>query len=60
MKIYTISGLGADQRVFQELKLDYELVPLNWISPIRNESIQSYASRLAENIDVTEEYMVLV
>ncbi|MGB0839278.1 MAG: hypothetical protein ACPGXL_04005 [Chitinophagales bacterium] len=33
MKLYGISGLGADQRVFQYLNLDCELIPLDWIEP---------------------------
>ena len=58
MKIYTISGLGADQRVFQELKLDYELVSLSWITPKKDESIESYSARLAKGIDTSEEFIV--
>ncbi|MBT28069.1 MAG: hypothetical protein CMO01_00300 [Thalassobius sp.] len=51
MKIYAISGLGADERVFKFLKLDCELIPLHWIAPQKNESIESYALRLSKNID---------
>jgi hypothetical protein len=29
MKIYAISGLGADERVFKYLSLKYELVPIS-------------------------------
>ena len=50
MKIYGIAGLGADERVFQYLKLDYAFVSLDWIEPLPDESIESYAGRLALSI----------
>lgn len=46
MKIYAISGLGADKRVFEFLTLDYELVPVEWIKPKKKESIIEYSKRL--------------
>ncbi|WP_027064853.1 alpha/beta hydrolase [Maribacter sp. Hel_I_7] len=46
MKIYAISGLGADKRVFKYLTLDYELVPIEWIKPKTKESIIEYSKRL--------------
>ena len=53
MKVYFISGLGADERVFRHIRLPshFEVVHLNWISPNKNESLQSYALRMAEKID---------
>ena len=59
MKLYAISGLGADQRVFQYLTLNCELIPLEWIEPKRRESIKEYAIRLSERIDVKEEFGIL-
>lgn len=59
MKVYTISGLGADQRVFDFLKLNLEQVPLNWIDPNKNELIESYALRLSEEIDQNEPFALM-
>jgi len=59
MKLYCISGLGADQRVFAYLKLNYELIPLEWISPLKNESITAYATRLATKINTNEQYGIM-
>lgn len=59
MKIYAISGLGADERVFDFLKLNDELIPLNWIENFENESIESYSKRLSEKIDTSEGFAVL-
>jgi len=50
-KIYFISGLGADERVFQYLKLPgIEQVHLSWLPPLKNETIESYAQRMSERI----------
>lgn len=51
MKLYCISGLGSDQRVFKYLKLPYEMVPLDWIPPFKKETLREYALRLSGIID---------
>lgn len=51
MKVYFISGLGADEKVFGNLDLPgIEPVHLHWLPPSRNESIESYAKRMAARI----------
>ncbi|MTI33587.1 thioesterase domain-containing protein [Xanthovirga aplysinae] len=59
MKIYAISGLGADERVFQYLDLKYEIIPIQWITPKSNESLAAYAHRLSEQIDQSKPYYLL-
>jgi len=59
MKLYGISGLGADKSVFQYLKLDCLLVPIDWINPKINESIENYSIRLSEVIETDENYGIL-
>lgn len=50
--IYFLSGLGADERIFQWLRYDgYRPVHIHWVSPVRGEAIESYAARLAEQIE---------
>jgi len=50
-EIYCISGLGADKRAFQYLKLNNcNLHYVEWIQPLNNETISSYTSRLLEQI----------
>jgi pimeloyl-ACP methyl ester carboxylesterase len=49
--IYCISGFGADERVFANLdfgKNEIHFIP--WKIPEKNESIQSYAQRMREEI----------
>jgi pimeloyl-ACP methyl ester carboxylesterase len=50
-KVYFISGLGADKRAFSFLDLSFcEPVFIEWIKPLKNESLQGYALRLKEQI----------
>ena len=61
MKIYCFSGLGADERVFKYLKLnpEFKLVPVPWIEPLKNESLESYSKRISACIPTKEEFGVL-
>jgi esterase/lipase len=50
-KVYFISGLGADKRAFSFLDLSFcEPIFIEWIKPLKNESLQGYALRLKEQI----------
>ncbi|PIB28075.1 hypothetical protein BFP77_10510 [Maribacter sp. 4U21] len=59
MKIYGIGGLGADSRVFNDLTLNYDFIPIDWITPTKNETISDYASRLSNRIYKKEDYIIL-
>jgi pimeloyl-ACP methyl ester carboxylesterase len=49
--IYCISGLGADQRIFQKLKIENaELHFIHWEMPDADDSMRSYAIKLARQI----------
>lgn len=50
-KIYCISGLGADEKVFCNLQLNgHKLVHIPWLVPKKKEDLQSYAARMASFI----------
>jgi len=61
MKVYFISGLAADSRVFKYIRLPAHCEPvfLEWIKPIKNESLQDYSLRLAERIDRNESFSII-
>ena len=61
MKVYFISGLAADSRVFKHIRLPEgcEIIHLNWITPENNESLSSYAERLSAKIDSSEPFALL-
>jgi len=50
--IYCISGLGVDERAFSNLRIDgYQLKVIQWIEPLKNETLYRYAKRMSEEID---------
>jgi pimeloyl-ACP methyl ester carboxylesterase len=60
MKVYFISGLGADERVFAFLKLDgQEKVFIQWVPPIQDETLGAYSTRLIAQIDLKEEVILI-
>ncbi len=59
MKVYGISGLGADKRVFEFLTLDFEFIPVDWITPNKSESIENYSKRLSGIIDTENDFCLI-
>lgn len=59
LKIYGISGLGADKRVFDYLKLNAKFYPIAWIEPLKNESISEYSKRLSQVIDTSKKFCLI-
>jgi len=50
-KVYFISGLGADKRVFSFLDLSFcEPVYIHWIKPDKKDTLRDYALRLRRGI----------
>lgn len=61
MTIYFLSGLGADERVFQQLSIpsDYQKIYLQWLVPENRESIAQYAKRMAEKVNTKEPFVLI-
>jgi pimeloyl-ACP methyl ester carboxylesterase len=61
MKVYFISGLAADKRVFKHIQLPhgFEAVYLDWISPEKDETLEAYALRLAAKINREEPFALV-
>ncbi|HZH36743.1 MAG TPA: alpha/beta hydrolase [Flavisolibacter sp.] len=61
MNLYFISGLGADRRAFEKLKLPPRFTPhyIDWIKPEKGETLNSYAKRLAALIDTTQPFALI-
>ena len=61
MKVYFISGLAADSRVFKHIHLpeEHEMIHLDWISPEAKETLPAYARRLAEKMDTSEDFAIV-
>jgi pimeloyl-ACP methyl ester carboxylesterase len=61
MNTYFISGIAADGRLFRHIRLPtgFDAVYLNWNKPHPDESLKSYADRLAEKINVQEPFVLI-
>lgn len=59
MKVYGISGLGADKRIFDFLTPDIEIIAIDWVTPYKNESIKSYSKRLSNAIDTKNDFCLI-
>lgn len=60
-QIYLLAGLGFDERIFSELKInDAKLNFLKWLEPSRDESLESYVLRMAAQIQRTENPLILI
>lgn len=58
-KAYFISGLGADERLFKnQLEAGLPIIPIPWKVPLKNESIESYAQRMAIEIPQGEKVIL--
>lgn len=59
-KIYCISGMGCDHRVFKRLRIrGYELVPLPWVPYSDDDDLPAYAARMAAAI-INEKDVILL
>lgn len=60
MKIYCLSGLGADEKAFQYLSPEgAEFIHIPWIDPLPKENMESYARRLYDENIREEEYNLM-
>ncbi|MDQ3279457.1 MAG: alpha/beta hydrolase [Bacteroidota bacterium] len=61
MNVYFISGLGADRKAFEKLRLSsrYTIHYLDWIQHKRGESLNAYAARLAALIDTSRPFAIV-
>ena len=51
--VYIFSGLGTDERVFQYIDFSgFTVHYIKWVTPLKAETIQSYAKRITEQIHV--------
>lgn len=59
-RIYFVSGLGADERVFQFLEIpEVEKIHIHWIPTIKGESLQNYCQKLIQQIPTVEDSAIV-
>lgn len=61
MKLYVISGLGADFKVLEKIKFpaNLEVIFVPWLIPEKGEHFKDYVLRIAENIDDSQPFSLL-
>jgi esterase/lipase len=60
MDIYCIAGLGADERLFKNLRIaNATLKFINWVKPDKNDDISAYADKLIPQIDQLRSFSLL-
>ena len=61
MVIYFVSGLGADEKTLEMLQLPagYEFKHIAWKEPLKQESLQDYAFRMAQVVDTTKPFILM-
>lgn len=61
MKLYVVSGLGADFKVLERIKFPahVEVVFLKWLVPHKNEDFRDYVARMSEKINTDEPFYLL-
>lgn len=58
-KLYLISGLGADYRLFKNFNPEgYEIVHVHWIEPEQDDSLTTYATKLIARYQIADGEMV--
>jgi pimeloyl-ACP methyl ester carboxylesterase len=61
MKVYFLSGLGADKRAYERISLPagFEIHHIEWKPLKGDESIENYAKCLSEEIDSSEPFILV-
>lgn len=61
MDVYFLSGLGADKRAFSQITIppEFKVHHIEWIKPLKEESLKDYAKRLAVVIDDSKPFALV-
>jgi pimeloyl-ACP methyl ester carboxylesterase len=59
--IYLISGQGADNRLFEKIKLDERFIikHISYFTPTKGSTMESFAKELAKQIDTTQPFILI-
>ncbi len=60
MNVYLLSGLGADDWIYQNLTFleGYKVHFIPWLEPTENEDLAAYAHRMSSDIDSTQPFIL--
>lgn len=58
-KIYIFSGLGVDERVFENINFEnFDVEFIDWIEPFSHEDIKDYARRISKKIKADQPILI--
>ncbi|WP_179414106.1 alpha/beta hydrolase [Mucilaginibacter sp. E4BP6] len=60
-KVFLISGLGADTRLYNNIDIpeDDEVVPVDWIEPHETDTLDNYAQKIIYQYDIRQNSVVI-
>lgn len=59
-KIFLISGLGADTRLYNNIDLnEHEVIPVDWIEPDEQDTLAIYAQKIIHQYNITKNSIVI-
>lgn len=55
-KVYFIAGLGADKRLFNNIRIpqDYQVIATDWLIPEAKDTMATYACKLIDHYQITD------
>lgn len=61
MTAYFISGLGADKKIFDRLRLpdNYDIVHIPWLEPEKGEPLSHYCERMGRQINQKDDFVLV-
>jgi pimeloyl-ACP methyl ester carboxylesterase len=60
-KVFLISGLGADTRLYNNIDIpeDYEVVPVDWLEPHETDTLEIYAQKIIYQYDIRPNSIII-
>ena len=60
IRVYLISGLGADKRLYKNISLPgYEVIATDWLLPDINDTLTTYAQSIVKQYDIEDNSIVI-
>lgn len=60
IKVYLISGMGADNRIYRHIKIvDADIIHVNWIEPDKKDTLADYAQKLIDQYHIEPDSVVI-
>jgi hypothetical protein len=60
LQVYCIPGLGVNQQLFKNLKLNNcKVTHIQWLAPVKDETLPEYAMRLVQQIETSKPFVLI-